>query len=51
MDVTIGARNLLGAENVPAQSDYNRGSGTGEVQVLEVPGQGRLVFARVGYRF
>ncbi|HTJ44837.1 MAG TPA: TonB-dependent receptor [Kofleriaceae bacterium] len=51
MDVTVGARNLLGAENVPAQSDYNRGSGATEIQVLEVPGPGRMIFARVGYRF
>ena len=50
-DITVGARNLLGRERVPAQSDYDRGAGASTVEVLEVPGPGREVFARVGYRF
>ena len=49
MDVTFGGRNLLGAEEVPAQQDYNRTSP--RVSVLRVPGPGREVFLRMGYRF
>ncbi len=48
-DVTIGARNLLGREEVPAQADYNRIEP--DVTVLSVPGPGREVFGRVGYKF
>jgi outer membrane receptor protein involved in Fe transport len=52
-DVTIGLRNLFGREDVPAQSDYNRrANGTApEVDVNTIPGPGREVFARLGYRF
>jgi outer membrane receptor for ferrienterochelin and colicins len=52
-DITVGARNLLGREDVPAQSDYNRTveGRQGVLPVLTVPGPGREVFARVGYRF
>jgi len=50
-DVTVGRRNLIMREEVHAQSDYNRGSGITAMKVLEVPGPGREVFARVGYRF
>jgi len=49
MDLTLGARNLAGAEEVPAQSDYNRSDP--RVDVLRVPGPGREVFFRMGYRF
>jgi outer membrane receptor protein involved in Fe transport len=48
-DITVGARNLAGREEVPAQSDYNRTMP--RVEVLRVPGAGREVFARAGYRF
>ena len=48
-DVTIGARNLLGQQDEPAQSVYNREADN--VDVLRVPGPGREIFARVGYRF
>ncbi|MCI0632527.1 MAG: TonB-dependent receptor, partial [Actinobacteria bacterium] len=48
-DVTIGARNLLGRQDEPAQSVYNREADG--VDVLRVPGPGREIFARVGYRF
>jgi outer membrane receptor protein involved in Fe transport len=48
-DVTIGARNLVAREEVPAQSDYNRTMP--RTEVLRVPGPGREVFARAGYRF
>ncbi len=47
-DLTFGLRNLLGAEHVPAQSEYNRSSP--RVTVLEVPGPGREIFIRVGRR-
>jgi len=55
-DVTIGARNLLGVRaQVVAQDDYDRQGDlvTGEppTDVLVVPGAGRELFTRVGYRF
>jgi outer membrane receptor protein involved in Fe transport len=51
-DITVGVRNLLGREEVPAQSDYNRTNmAGGSLEVLSVPGPGREGFARVGYRF
>lgn len=48
-DVTVGGRNLLGQQDEPAQSVYNRSAD--DVDVLRVPGPGREIFARVGYRF
>ncbi len=48
-DVTVGARNLIGREHVPAQSEYNRSDPA--VKVLEIPGPGRELFARLGRRF
>jgi outer membrane receptor protein involved in Fe transport len=53
LDLTLGARNLLGREDVPAQSDYNRTvvGRQGVLPVLTVPGPGRELFARLGYRF
>ena len=48
-DFTLGARNLFGREEVPAQSDYNRTNP--RVEVLRVPGPGREVFMRMGYKF
>jgi outer membrane receptor for ferrienterochelin and colicins len=48
-DVTFGARNLLGRQDEPAQTVYNREEDN--VDVLRVPGPGREIFARVGYRF
>jgi outer membrane receptor protein involved in Fe transport len=48
-DITVGARNLLGREEVPAQSDYNRTNP--RVEVLRVPGPGRELFMRMGYKF
>jgi outer membrane receptor for ferrienterochelin and colicins len=50
-DVTVGARNLVMREEVPAQSDYNRSTTTPRTEVLRIPGPGREVFARAGYRF
>ena len=52
LDVTVGARNLLGREEVPAQSDYNRARiGQPPLEVLKIPGPGREFYARIGYRF
>jgi outer membrane receptor protein involved in Fe transport len=53
IDVTIGARNLLMREELPAQSDYNRSatSMSPRKEVLSVPGPGREVFMRMGYKF
>ena len=48
-DITIGGRNLLGRQEEPAQSIYDRSADA--VDVLRVPGPGRELFARVGYRF
>jgi iron complex outermembrane receptor protein len=49
IDVTLGVRNLLEREEVPAQSDYNRLMPRAEV--LRVPGPGREIFLRMGYQF
>jgi iron complex outermembrane receptor protein len=50
LDVTIGARNLLGIRQpVIAPDDYDR---TDPAQVIPVvPGEGRELYARVGYTF
>ncbi len=51
LDLTIGVRNLLGRrEEVPVQEDYDR-TDPEEVQVPVIPGEGREVYARLGYRF
>jgi outer membrane receptor for ferrienterochelin and colicins len=55
-DITIGLRNLFGREDVPGQSDYDRhipraGQTDQLVTLATVPGPGREVFARLGYRF
>ncbi len=50
-DLTVGARNIIGRrEQVPAQEDYDR-SEPMEVRVPVVPGEGRELYARVGYRY
>jgi outer membrane receptor for ferrienterochelin and colicins len=47
-DVTVGVRNILGVrEQIPAQSDYDRSGAS----TYLVPGAGRELFARVGYRY
>lgn len=47
LDVTVGVRNLLGQrEQVPAAEDFDRSTGS----LLLVPGEGREVYARLGYR-
>jgi iron complex outermembrane receptor protein len=47
-DITIGGRNLLGRQEEPAQSVYDRSAD--DVDVLRVPGPGPEIFARVGYQ-
>jgi outer membrane receptor protein involved in Fe transport len=49
LDLTIGVRNLLGRrEQIPAAEDFDR-SETMLIAVL--PGEGREVYARLGYRY
>ncbi|MCB9574627.1 MAG: TonB-dependent receptor [Kofleriaceae bacterium] len=52
-DLTIGVRNLIGRhEQVPAQEDYDRTDGAGAPVVIPVvPGEGRELYARLGYHF
>lgn len=50
-DVTVGGRNLIMREVVPAQADYNRNQSTPQVTVASIPGPGREVFMRMGYKF
>jgi outer membrane receptor protein involved in Fe transport len=46
-DFTLGVRNLIGTrEEVPSPEDFDRGSG-----VFILPGEGREVYARLGYRY
>lgn len=46
-DVTVGVRNLLGQrEAVPAPEDYDRGAA-----IATLPGEGRELYARLGYRY
>ncbi|MCE9580398.1 MAG: TonB-dependent receptor [Deltaproteobacteria bacterium] len=53
LDLTIGARNLLGTRQpVVAPEDYDRPQADGTVKVVPiVPGEGRELYARVGYTF
>ncbi len=46
-DVTLGVRNLLGQrEAVPAPEDYDR-----DDPIATLPGEGRELYARLGYRY
>jgi iron complex outermembrane receptor protein len=46
-DLTLGVRNLLGKrEEVPGPEDFDRDSGS----LFILPGEGREVYARLGYR-
>ena len=50
-DVTIGARNLIGKRNLlPAPGDYDR-SVPEAVVIPRIPGEGRELFAKVGYSY
>ncbi len=50
-DVTVGARNLLGRRDLlPAPGDYDRSEDEKRI-VPRVPGEGREVFAQVGYAY
>jgi hypothetical protein len=47
-DLTVGVRNLIGKrEEVPSPEDFDRESGS----VFILPGEGREVYARLGYRY
>lgn len=49
-DATLGVRNLLGARpDIPAPEDYDRPSEDLTIGVL--PGEGRELYARLGYRY
>lgn len=49
-DVTLGVRNLLGQRaEIPAPEDYDRPEQDLTIAVL--PGEGRELYARVGYRY
>lgn len=50
-DVTIGARNLIGKrDQLPAPGDYDRAVPTAVV-IPRIPGEGREIFAKIGYSF
>jgi outer membrane receptor for ferrienterochelin and colicins len=47
-DLTLGVRNLLGdREDIPAQGDYDRAA----TPLYLIPGEGREIYARLGYRY
>jgi iron complex outermembrane receptor protein len=47
-DLTVGVRNVLGTrEQIPAQNDYDRKGGDAPVYLL--PGEGREIYAQVGF--
>jgi hypothetical protein len=55
-DFVIGVRNIIGKrEQIPAQSDYDRENdptmASDDVETLMVPGPGREIFTRLGYRY
>jgi hypothetical protein len=50
-DITVGARNLAGTRDLlPAPGDYDRGMPTAVV-IPRIPGEGREIFAKVGYSY
>ncbi len=50
LDATVGARNLLGIRaDVPAPEDFDRPSADLTIGIL--PGEGRELYARLGYRY
>jgi iron complex outermembrane receptor protein len=53
VDLTIGCRNLLGIrEQLPAQPDYDRADDMGNpITTPILPGEGRELYARIGYRY
>jgi iron complex outermembrane receptor protein len=53
-DVTVGVRNLLGRRDaVPAPGDYDRNATNGGMPLVvpTVPGEGREVYAKIGYAY
>jgi outer membrane receptor protein involved in Fe transport len=53
LDLTVGIRNTLGIrEQVPAQEDYDRTDGiAGDNPIYSIPGEGRELYARLGYKY
>lgn len=50
-DVTVGLRNLLGKRDLlPAPGDYDRSMPTAAV-IPRIPGEGREIFAKIGYAY
>lgn len=50
-DVTIGARNLIGTrDQLPAPADYDRAM-PAAVVIPRIPGEGRELFAKIGYAY
>ncbi len=50
VDVTLGARNLLGTrEEVPTSDEIDRDGGA--MPVVVFPGEGREIYARIGYSY
>jgi iron complex outermembrane receptor protein len=51
-DLTIGARNLLGKrDQLPAPGDYDRDGSPDTVVIPRIPGEGRELYAKLGYAF
>ena len=50
-DVTVGIRNILGKRDQVRDADYDRTTVTPNVVILTVPGEGREVYAKVGYSY
>lgn len=52
LDLTVGARNLLGIrEQVPAPEDFDRIYDDHTTYVPRLPGEGRELYAQLGYRY
>lgn len=50
-DITVGARNLIGKrDQVPAPGDYDRETPV-SVVIPRVPGEGREIYAKIGYSY
>jgi hypothetical protein len=50
-DVTLGVRNLIGKRDLlPAPGDYDRSTPVAVV-IPRIPGEGREIFAKVGYSY
>ena len=51
-DLTAGVRNLIGVRDMmPAPADYDRYNTPATVTIPRIPGEGREIFAKVGYSY